>query len=181
MAKAPTPAAAPGAPAKKGPSLAVQAGLLVVLTLAAVGMGWFAGGRLGPAFPAGEQQAAAASGHEGGHGAGALADSGDGHGEEHAAPGHPTIIPLAPINTSLAAPDDVWVRMELSLEFKEAPEPGLADSIHQDILAFIRTVKLHQIEGASGFLHLRADLDERARLRSEGKAVRVLIRTLLFE
>lgn len=172
--------AADAKPPRKGPPLVMQAGVLLVLTGLAAGMGWFAGGRLGPPAAPGEAAEAAVEDAHGGGGHGA--DEG-GHGEEHAAapPGHPTIIPLAPINTNLAAPDDVWVRMDLSLEFKEAPEPGLADSIHQDILAFIRTVKLHQVEGASGFLHLKADLDERARIRSGGKASRVLVRTLLFE
>ncbi|HEV7252935.1 MAG TPA: flagellar basal body-associated FliL family protein [Mesorhizobium sp.] len=170
---APSNPPADAAVPKKGPSLVVQGGVLLMLTLLAAGMGWFAGGRLGPSTP--PAQAALAAGDAHGEAEGA-------HGEEHAAaPGHPTIIPLAPINTNLAAPDDVWVRMDLSLEFREAPEPGLADSIHQDILAFIRTVKLHQVEGASGFMHLRADLDERAKIRSGGKASRVLIRTLLFE
>jgi flagellar FliL protein len=37
------------------------------------------------------------------------------------------------------------------------------------------------MEGASGFLHLREDLDERAGIRSGGLAKRILIRTLLLE
>jgi len=45
----------------------------------------------------------------------------------------------------------------------------------------VRTVKLHQIEGASGYQHLKADLEERAALRSEGHAKQILIRTLLVE
>ena len=57
----------------------------------------------------------------------------------------------------------------------------MADAIHQDLLAFVRTVKMHQIEGASGFQHLKADLGERASIRSGGHAKAVLIRTLLFE
>ena len=60
-------------------------------------------------------------------------------------------------------------------------DPGLADAIHQDLLAFVRTVKMHQIEGASGFQHLKADLAERASIRSDGHVKAVLIRTLLFE
>lgn len=165
----------------KGPSLLVQGGVLLALTLLAAGIGWAAGGRLGPAAPAQTETAAPAAKDAAPAAATEEASAGDADEAPAASAGRPTIIPLAPINTSLAAPDNVWVRMELSLEFTEAPEPGLADSIHQDLLGFIRTVKLHQIEGASGFLHLRADLDERARIRSDGKASRVLIRTLLFE
>ena len=66
--------------------------------------------------------------------------------------------------------------------FDEPPRiRSLADAIHQDLLAFVRTVKMHQIEGASGFQHLKADLEERASIRSGGHAKQVLIRTLLFE
>mgnify|MGYP000882981905 FL=1 len=95
---------------------------------------------------------------------------------------NPLVVPLPPITTNLAAPSDTWARMELSVEL-DAPskDPTLIDTIHQDLLAFMRTVKLHQIEGASGFQHLKADLTERAAIRSEGHVKAVLIRTLLFE
>ena len=58
---------------------------------------------------------------------------------------------------------------------------AVAEQIHQDFLAFMRTVKLPQVEGASGFQHLKEDLEERARLRSHGRVGKILIRTLLFE
>ena len=60
-------------------------------------------------------------------------------------------------------------------------EPPLIEAVHQDLLAFVRTLKMHQIEGASGFQHLKADLEERAAIRSDGHVKNVLIRTLLFE
>ena len=89
---------------------------------------------------------------------------------------------LPPITTNLAAPSDIWLRLELNVVLDEPPDdPGLADTIHQDLLAFVRTVKMHQIEGASGFQHLKADLAERASIRSDGHVKAVLIRTLLFE
>jgi flagellar FliL protein len=166
-------------PAKKGPSLIVQLAVLMAMTGVAVGGGWFAGG-----YMRGEQvgETAAPVAHaaaSGGHGA---APAGS-HGEAvEAAEGHPTIIPLAPITTNLTQPSSTWVRMELSLVFDKAPgNPELADIIHQDLLTYVRTLKLHQIEGASGFLHLRADLEERAQMRSDGAVKRILIRTLLLE
>ncbi|EHK52231.1 flagellar basal body-associated FliL family protein, partial [Allomesorhizobium alhagi] len=63
----------------------------------------------------------------------------------------------------------------------EPQSPDLIESIHQDLLAYLRTVKLHQVEGASGFQHLKADLEERAKIRSGGHVKQFLIRTLLFE
>jgi len=57
----------------------------------------------------------------------------------------------------------------------------MTETIHQDLLAFLRTLKMYQVEGASGYQHLKADLQERAAIRSDGHAKDVLIRTLLFE
>lgn len=160
---------APAAP--KGPSMIVQLAVLLAMTGMAVGGGWFAGNYLRS-----EPQADGAAPAPAEHGAAA----GD-HGAEAPAPGHPLIIPLAPITTNLAQPADMWARLELAAVFDKAPDPGLADSIHQDLLAYVRTLKLHQIEGPSGFQHLRTDFDERASLRSDGVVKRILIRTLLLE
>jgi len=37
------------------------------------------------------------------------------------------------------------------------------------------------VEGPSGFINLKAELDERAAIRSDGKISKVLVRTILFE
>lgn len=179
MAAAALPAPADAAPAKKGPSLVVQAGVLLATTLLAAGMGWMSGNFLSP--PASSTAEAPAQGEPAAASHGEAKADAHGAAEGEGAPGHPTIIPLAPLSTNLAAPSDVWVRLEMSVEFKEAPSAGVADSIHQDLLTYMRGVRLHQMEGPSGIIHLKSDLDERARIRSGGKATRVLIRTLLFE
>ena len=90
-------------------------------------------------------------------------------------------VQLAPIVTNLAAPTEVWVRLEACLVLDEAQSQELSEQIHQDLLAYLRTLKMHQVEGASGYLHLKADLRERAAIRSDGHVKDVLIRTLLFE
>jgi len=154
-----------GSAPPKGPSLIVQIGLLVGLSVLAAGIGWLAGGTLQPVD-------GGAAGEHGG-----AADK-DGPQDVIA---QPNLVMLPGITTNLAAPSDIWLRLELGLVFEGAPDAALADAIHQDLLAFLRTVKLHQVEGASGFQHLKADLEERASIRSEGKVTRVLIRTLLFE
>ena len=81
----------------------------------------------------------------------------------------------------MAGPTGTWVRLELALVFSGDADLSVAQTIQQDILAYMRTVKIHQVEGASGFHHLRTDLMERASLRSDGKVTDILIRTLLFE
>ena len=194
-------------PAKSGPSLVIQIAVLLVLTLAAAGIGWMSGGMLkGEADAAAAAASAAdpaakadagAGGHgaapaAGGHGAPAAGGHGEaagGHGEakggehgEEAVAGNPLLVSLAPITTNLAAPSDIWVRMELDLVLDvPSTDIHLAERVHQDLLGFMRTVKMHQIEGASGFQHLKTELEERAAIRSEGAVKMVMIKTLLFE
>ena len=71
--------------------------------------------------------------------------------------------------------------MEASIVLDEPQGEDLPGIIQQDFLAYLRTVKMHQIEGASGLRHLRENLEERAAIRSGGHVKRVLIKTLLFE
>jgi flagellar FliL protein len=171
-------------PKKKGPSMMVQLAVLGGMTVAALGTGWLAGRILGgevppsgPAAspaPAAKDAKAAAPGEKGGNG--------EKGGEEPAPPANALVLKLPAITTNLAAPSDTWLRMELAVQLDQpSQDPMLAETIQQDLLAYIRTVKLHQIEGASGFQHLKADLAERAAIRSDGHVKAVLINTLLFE
>ena len=159
---------APPEPEAKGPSLVLQAAALAGLTLAAIAIGWLAG-----LYLSGNQPGAA---------------------ETHAAPaeraaettlseaaGKLGVIHLEPVTTNLAGPGETWVRLELALVFAGTPDPELAQAVQQDILSYLRTVKVHQIEGPSGFQHLKSDIEERAAIRSDGKVRSVLLRTLLFE
>lgn len=153
----------------EGASLAVQIGVLLAITAAAIGLGWLSGQYLNSQAEA--QKAALAAQASGAEEAqGGLAPA-----------ARDTEVLLAPITTNLAAPTTAWVRLEVAIVLDEPQPPTLADDIHQDLLAFLRTVRLHQVEGASGFQHLKADLEERARIRSGGHVKQVLIRTLIFE
>jgi flagellar FliL protein len=168
------------APAKSGPSLIVQIAVLLVLTAAAVGMGWFSGFYLnstGSAAPQKAEPTRIDKAHVKTSDKAATRKD----GQPATAGDEPGLLPIETITTNLAAPSDVWVRMELSLVFDGEPDKAVAEEIHQDFLAFMRTVKLPQVEGASGFQHLKEDLEERARLRSHGRVKNILIRTLLFE
>jgi flagellar FliL protein len=51
----------------------------------------------------------------------------------------------------------------------------------QDVLAYIRTLSLAQIQGPSGLLHLREDLNERVRLRSKGAIQELVLETLIVQ
>jgi flagellar FliL protein len=153
----------------KGPSLLVQIAVLLGMTAAAIVLGWASGVYLN-----GTSEPAGSAAHE------AAAQGGETTAGDGAAVAR-MVIPLAAITTNLAAPEQVWIRLEASVVLDEPQPPELIETIHQDLLAYLRTVKLHQVEGASGFQHLKADLEERAKIRSDGHVKQFLIRTLLFE
>ena len=155
---------------KTGPSIIMQLLLLAMLTGAAIGTGWFTGILMNgdkPIEGTGKQVDAEADYDD-------LPGSADAEQSLH-------VFRLEAINTNLADPVDIWARMELALVFDVVPDPLLAEQIHQDFLAYLRTVKARQIQSASGFQHFKTDLEERARIRSEGRVKQILVRTLLFE
>ena len=156
------------APAKKEPSLALQVALLAGLTVAALGIGWGSGLYLIGIQPESqhESQLGATKADEA-----TLAESLEAMG----------VVYLEPLTTNLAGPSGTWVRLEMALVFDGEIDLAVAQAVQQDSLAYLRTVKVHQVEGASGFQHLKTDLEERASVRSEGKVKSILIRTLLFE
>ena len=95
-----------------------------------------------------------------------------------------TIVDLPPIVTNLGAPQDTWVRLEGSIIFdsKTLSHPeAMAGQIGDDILAYLRTVSLHQLEGPIGLENLRQDFSERAATRSGGKVRGFVIRTLVVQ
>jgi len=91
---------------------------------------------------------------------------------------------LAPVVTNLAASETDWVRLEASIVYKGGFEfnPDLiAAEARQDILAYLKTITLAQIQGPSGLLHLREDLNERVRLRSKGMIQELVLETLVVQ
>jgi flagellar protein FliL len=97
--------------------------------------------------------------------------------------GNVSLRTLAPIVTNLANPDKTWIRIEALLVMDEqTPDAGtLSAQIVEDIVAFLRTVSLTQIQGASGFQHLREDLNDRVRVRSGGKVRDLVVQSMIIE
>jgi len=153
---------------KGSPMIMMIVGLLV-LTVLGGGGGWVLGTMVAPRIKAATAavQATAKAGGEGKQTDAAAQANG--------------IIALDPITTNLAYPSQSWIRLELALVFKGAPDAQLAQAIHQDILAYVRTVSLQQIEGARGLQYLRDDIQERVDLRSEGRVSKVMFRTFVIE
>jgi flagellar FliL protein len=161
-----------GAKKKASPLMLVAS--LAVLTLLGAGGGWVLGGMIAPADPAAAavkadaaQEAAAAGKKE--------------EGLPHVSTEANGVVLLEPITTNLAYPSENWVRLEVALLFKDKPEVALAEDIHQDILAYLRTVSLQQMEGPRGFQYLKDDIQERVDLRSEGRVSKVMFRTFVIE
>jgi flagellar FliL protein len=94
------------------------------------------------------------------------------------------VVRLAPLVTNLARPTDTWIRLEGSL-ILDGPDGDkarvLAAEIGGDLMAYLRTLHLPQLEGASGLQALREDLAERVRLRSGGKVRELVIETLVVQ
>nr|WP_310412667.1 flagellar basal body-associated FliL family protein [Mycoplana sp. BE70] len=162
-----------GGEGKKKPSPVVTIAIIAGLSVLAGGGGWLVGNLLAPAAPA-EPVAAEAAGEQG-----AKKDK-DGELARLATEAN-GIVALEAFTSNLAYPADNLVRMEVALAFKDTPDPVLAEAIHQDIMAYMRTVSLQQIQGPRGFQYLRDDLKERVDLRSEGRVTNIMFRTFVIE
>jgi len=160
------------APKKKSGLVMTIVGVAAVTVIGGLG-GWFVGNMLAPQVEPPKVEKAAeekpAEGRDKDEGLTKLATEENG------------VVQLEPITTNLAFPTDRWVRLEVALLFKEKPDAKLAETIHQDIAVYLRTVSLQQIEGPRGFQYLKEDLEERADMISEGKVSRLMFRTFLIQ
>jgi flagellar protein FliL len=175
---------------KKGPSTVMLIVALLVITLVAGGAGFGVSATM--LTPAAMVTAAvpdsAAHGEKPANDHGAAKDEhgtpadGRGGGEPTAdAMENMVVFDIQPITTNLGDPSDIWIRMELSLVFGGEADEIIAETVHQDIIAYMRTMRLYNLQGGSGYQHLIEDLEERAAIRSEGHVKRVLVRTLILE
>lgn len=116
----------------------------------------------------------------------------DAHGKEKAGEQYTDgsrVRELLPITTNLAGEPSAWIRLEASVVLAE-PQPAeqksdeevqLLRSINEDVVAYLRTVSLTQLQGPSGFQSMREDLDERVRIRSEGKVTELVVQSMILE
>jgi flagellar FliL protein len=166
----------------KGPSIIVQAAVFAVLTLMAGGAGWGMG-QFVSADKSSTPEAQPAALNAAPEARGEAAAQKEGHEAAGGAQGVMVgnALLLEPMVTNLASPSDVWVRLEMALVVEVPLEEEMTQAIHQDLFSYVRTIRLNQLEGPSGYLNFKADLLDRAKIRSEGKVNAVLIKTLLFE
>jgi flagellar FliL protein len=163
--------------------------IVTLLTLVGAGVGFSVGAMLGEA---GDPQAAVAPGDAaaesqtaGSKDAEKQTQVPDEEAEREAqATGELKIVPFPPVLTTLADPKGKWIRLEGSIlidtESGKAPEL-LAEEAGEQILAYLRSVRLDQLDSASGILGLKDDLDETLTTLSGGQVRRVLIHGLVVE
>ena len=179
---------APADKASRKPPIKLVAAAAVALAVVGAGCGYLAG--YFPLFGVSTGEGTATTGKEG-HASKTEGDikSGTGteeggHSTEAAAEGHPlanNVYPLDPIVTNIAMPADVWVRFEAVIKASEPLEEDVPQQIHQDILAFLHSMRLSELTGSSAFIDLKAELLARANTRSNGKVEAIYIKTFLYE
>ena len=91
---------------------------------------------------------------------------------------------LPPIITNLASPSEARVRLQVAIVFpKHSVEmPSLlAARIADDLVAYVKTLTIGELQGASGLQALREDLTDRAKTRSDGKVRELMIENLVVQ
>lgn len=85
------------------------------------------------------------------------------------------------ITTNIGDPENVWVRVELSMATTSPVEDLAVAEIGEDILAYFRTVKLVHLKSPSGFRHIMGDIKEIANVRTGGVVFDVFPKAVVFE
>ncbi len=91
---------------------------------------------------------------------------------------------LAPVVTNLAAPSDVWVRVEGVALFRgqdPAAWRGARRPDRRRYSRFMRTQTLRKYRASPDSCILRQDLNERVATRSQGQVREFIIRTLVVQ
>jgi flagellar FliL protein len=94
------------------------------------------------------------------------------------------VWPLAPIITNLAAPREAWIRLETAIVVETDDIENMSTltaKIAEDLVTYVRTLTLAQLEGPSALQHLKEDFNDRASLRSEGKVKEVVVYGMVAE
>lgn len=121
-------------------------------------------------------------------GAVAAAVSADGHAaadKSASDASRDVLLPLEPLLVSFEGSAKYWLRLEGSVAFRTPPAKGeqqqLLQQLGEDVLVLLRSTPVAQLENAVGLEFLRDDLSELVRLRSQGRARHLVIKSLVIE
>jgi flagellar basal body-associated protein FliL len=130
-----------------------------------------------------EKDASEVQAKEGGHSS-EKAEEGAATESEAVVRGPYSIVQLQPIVTNLADSTEVWVGLEGSMLFDTKSETNsevLAHRLSQHVMAYLRTLKLSDMQGTGAISAISQDLNEIAATVGEGQVDGVLISGLVFE
>lgn len=93
------------------------------------------------------------------------------------------LVAMTPIVVNLADPQDAWIRIEASLLIQgiDFGADILAGQVAEDFVAYLRTARLAQFEGPSGFQNLREDFIDRATIRDPEHIKDVIVHGVVIE
>lgn len=91
--------------------------------------------------------------------------------------------PVPTVITNLAGDRRAWVRAEFSvlLPASTPDVDALMAVIGQDVVGFLRGVTPAQIDGPQGMTLLREEIEDRVRVRTQGRSQGVLFKTFVIE
>ena len=98
--------------------------------------------------------------------------------------GDTEIKELPAVITNLAQPEEARVRLQVAMVYGKAGVENptlLAAKINDDIVAFLKTLTVPDLQGPSGLQALREDLNERDAVRSDGKVREIIIEALVVQ
>lgn len=93
-------------------------------------------------------------------------------------------VPFPAVVTNIANPETVWIRVEGFLRVKhgtEAKPEQLAAGASQQMLAYLRSIKLADLQGTDGFYAVIEDLSDVVKTASAGDVQGVMISGLIVE
>lgn len=94
------------------------------------------------------------------------------------------LVAIPAIITNLKEPEGSWIRIESKAVASAGSidnEAALTQRLSQDILMYLRTLRVGDIDSSNGLLQVRTDLNDIARIRSKGKLDEIVIQGLIVE
>ncbi len=90
---------------------------------------------------------------------------------------------LPPIVTNLRDPSTLYVRVEAVVVFEPNTQDlaALAAKIGDDLVSYLRTVSLSELDGPTGFQYVREDLRKRSILLGGGKVRELLLQSFIIQ
>jgi len=91
---------------------------------------------------------------------------------------------LPPVVTNIADPQSVWVRLEGEITYRKSGEKKpdvLAPTVSEQIVNYLRTLKLSDLQGTDGIHFVSEDINNIVRSLNGGQVREVLITGLIVE